>query len=213
MALLTHFQRVLAHEADDPELYVRSDEKEEFQDALDDLEHLFIQVEAQVAYYETVALGWPNFVDQWKDYYGQDGSGADHWYGGDVQEIRVDGSYCNGPEHDCSMDAWYDGRREIDIVRDGKHHYGKYIDGRIYVTNDDSELGRRTWILERYPNRDQGTPGHTIDDTDNVEPIPVTPVPSRFTFVNERKTWEEAQAHCAFIGQNLATITNPQEND
>ena len=116
------------------------------------------------------------------------------------------------------MDAWYDGRREINIVKDGKDHYGKYIDGRIFVTNDDPELGRRTWILERYPHRNHGTPGHVISDDDSSgdesEPVPEPePVPSRFTFVEDWKTWEEAQAHCAFIGMNLATILSPEEND
>ena len=70
IAMLSHYKHVQAIEVNDPELYSRADEKVVFQDALDDLEQLFIQIETQVAYYETVALGWPNFVDQWKDYYG-----------------------------------------------------------------------------------------------------------------------------------------------
>ena len=88
MALLSHFKLVQAQVADwsdlHDDLYSNPEENEKFEEAVDDLRQLFITFEQQVNYYESIALAWPNFVGYWKDYYGQDGSGQNHWYDGDV---------------------------------------------------------------------------------------------------------------------------------
>ena len=53
-----------------PELYDIDQEGEKFDDAVDQLDNTWDDAEAQIRWWETVPVGWPNFVGTWRNTWG-----------------------------------------------------------------------------------------------------------------------------------------------
>ena len=83
-------------------LYNISDESKEFADSIDELEQIWIKVEKQIQYYESLGISYANFVGEWTDIWNSD---QVPFYGGDVA-IRADGT---GAAGDQELTIWWNG--------------------------------------------------------------------------------------------------------
>jgi len=75
-------------DTDHPELYDIEKEAREFNDAIEELDDTWDDAEAQIKWWQTVPVGWPNFVGEWTNTLGE---GNDLWTGDGEITVMADG--------------------------------------------------------------------------------------------------------------------------
>ena len=117
-----------------PELYDIEDEGEKFDDAIEQLDNTWDDAEAQIRWWQTVPVGWPNFVGTWHNTWGEATDDTDKWNGHGDLVVRADGTWNSRTDNDGT--AWWDGRHRVNFKRgkdDSDDCIGTFVDGYLRV--------------------------------------------------------------------------------
>merc|ERR1712151_785175 len=128
------FAQVEVEATDHPELYDIEKEAKEFDDAVEELDNTWDDAEAQIKWWQTVPVGWPNFVGTWHNTWGEATDDTDKWNEHGDLVVRADGTWNSRTDNDGT--AWWDGRHRVNFKRgkdDSDDCIGTFVDGYLRV--------------------------------------------------------------------------------